>query len=451
MIRANKSIKILYAVIALLVIIAAVFAMAMMKNTPNINGSVASVRLNIETYLDGKNQPTHPSVISFSEPWNGYRYWMAYTPYPYANGSEENPSICASNDMLYWETPEGLANPIATNEETECTELKDSHLLYRDDLDRIEVWYLGRLSERLGGDGMSLTLFRKYSYDGKTWSNYEVMAAMECVSPSVLWDGTKYQLWSIDYDGQNTSSTLTYWESADGFLWSAPQLCSLGGNPDEAIWHGSVSVGPNGYDFVYILRDGMQEVMYCTSVDGIHFSEPAPILENTKEKWNKFYRPAMVWDNGTCYCLYGVINDANQWYISMSYGEDPCELVGLTEADVPSMFPLPNDVTATDSIIYKIKEVMHVLRYYFRLELLGIVAIEFFLLCMKPVRKLRIWDTFVPYVAHFLLVSLYTGMLMQVTKVQEWIYVLLASVITGFLISASADAIRMRLNKYFVC
>ena len=49
MIRANKSIKILYAVIALLVIIAAVFAMAMMKNMPNINGSVASVRLNIET------------------------------------------------------------------------------------------------------------------------------------------------------------------------------------------------------------------------------------------------------------------------------------------------------------------------------------------------------------------------------------------------------------------
>lgn len=57
-------------------------------------------------------------MIAFPEPWNGYRYWMAYTPYPYANGSEENPSICASNDMLYWETPEGLANPIATNEET---------------------------------------------------------------------------------------------------------------------------------------------------------------------------------------------------------------------------------------------------------------------------------------------------------------------------------------------
>ena len=199
---------------------------------------------------------------------------------------------------------------------------------------------------------------------------------------------------------------------------------------------------------MYIDRDEMQEVMYCTSLDGIHFSEPAPILENTKEKWNKFYRPAMVWDNGMYYCLYGVINDANQWYISMSYGDDPYELIGLTEADVPSMFPIPNDVTATDSIIYKVKEIMHALRYYFRLELLGIVAIEFFLLCMKPVRKLRIWDTLLPYVVHFILAFVYTCVLMQITKMQGWIYALLASAIISFLISASADAIRVRLEAY---
>ena len=115
--KTNKYKRILFVFVVLLLIILAIFVLNR-KNVHNANGSMASVRLNIETYLDGKNQPTHPSVISFSEPWNGYRYWMAYTPYPYANGSEENPSICASNDMLYWETPEGLANPIATNEET---------------------------------------------------------------------------------------------------------------------------------------------------------------------------------------------------------------------------------------------------------------------------------------------------------------------------------------------
>jgi len=139
------------------------------------NLAVGKVRLNIETYLVGRDQPTHPSIISFDSPWNGYKYWMTYTPYPEGNGEEENPSIAVSNDLYKWETPIGMVNPIASNEETGCDELKDGHILYRDDLERIEVWYLGRVSQKLGGDGKSLTLFRKYSYDGIEWSDYEIM------------------------------------------------------------------------------------------------------------------------------------------------------------------------------------------------------------------------------------------------------------------------------------
>lgn len=89
------------------------------------SSSLGTVRLNIETYLAGENQPTHPSVYIFDEPWNGYKYWLAYSPYPEGNGEEENPCIAVSNDLYYWETPGTLANPIATNEETVCNELKD--------------------------------------------------------------------------------------------------------------------------------------------------------------------------------------------------------------------------------------------------------------------------------------------------------------------------------------
>ena len=55
---------------------------------------------------------------------------MAYTTYPYGIGSEENPCLAASNDLIHWEKPEGLINPIACCEEVECDELKDTHLLY---------------------------------------------------------------------------------------------------------------------------------------------------------------------------------------------------------------------------------------------------------------------------------------------------------------------------------
>lgn len=114
----------------------------------NISGSV---RLNIETYFAGKNQPTHPSIVAFEEEWCGYKYWMAYSPYPFGNGEEENPSIAVSNDLLYWDIPNGFLNPIANNEEVGCDELKDPHILYRDDLNRLEVWYLGRLNTNFGG------------------------------------------------------------------------------------------------------------------------------------------------------------------------------------------------------------------------------------------------------------------------------------------------------------
>ena len=99
------------------------------KNNKSYNKELGHTSLYIETYLAGKNQVTHPNVIKFNNEWNGYKYWMGYTPYPNADGEEENPSIAASNDMYKWETPKNLANPIADNEETGCNELKESQLI----------------------------------------------------------------------------------------------------------------------------------------------------------------------------------------------------------------------------------------------------------------------------------------------------------------------------------
>ena len=74
---------------------------------PAFSQSEGSAVLNIETYIDGQNQPTHPAVIDMKREWNGYRYWMSYSPYPNADGAEENPCIGVSNDMIHWPPPEG--------------------------------------------------------------------------------------------------------------------------------------------------------------------------------------------------------------------------------------------------------------------------------------------------------------------------------------------------------
>ena len=35
----------------------------------------------------GDNEAYHPKVLSFENDWNGYKYWMSYTPYPQGDDS----------------------------------------------------------------------------------------------------------------------------------------------------------------------------------------------------------------------------------------------------------------------------------------------------------------------------------------------------------------------------
>ena len=332
------------------------------------------IPLEVETYLAGKNQLTHPSLISFDKQWNGYKYWMVYTPYPYANGEEENPSIAVSNDMYKWTTPKGLANPIANNEETGCNELKDGHILYRDDLDRLEVWYLGRLDTNLSNgkyDENQLLLFRKYSYDGIHWSTYEVMKDVDYLCPSVIWKDGKYKLWHIGYDTYNTTGKIEYIESSDGYNWDNQHLCSVNSQLENIkIWHGSVVYNKNKniYEMVYIDDGGKNNsIFYCDSKDGIHFSKPKSIIQISDE-WDRFYRPNLIYIDNTYYAIYGVVSKNNEWYLSMSSGNSLDQLKGINENDKNIMIGLSYPELNV-SFIENVKIAIHNSKEYIRYEI----------------------------------------------------------------------------------
>src|SRR5699024_12829974 len=114
------------------------------------------------------NRFVPPVVIYFPDSGNGDRYWMTYTPYHWTNDFYENPSIAGSDDGVRWETPEGLKNPLdaVTKEEYENGEhLSDSILVYRKDIETLEIWYRWRNQEtreekyymRTTTDGINLT------------------------------------------------------------------------------------------------------------------------------------------------------------------------------------------------------------------------------------------------------------------------------------------------------
>ena len=75
--------------------------------TENVHNAAYKLDLN-----DGKTDmhATHPKILNFKEKWNGYKYWLVYSPYPFANDKYENPWLVASNDLKKWETPKGLKN-----------------------------------------------------------------------------------------------------------------------------------------------------------------------------------------------------------------------------------------------------------------------------------------------------------------------------------------------------
>lgn len=387
--------------------------------------SVGSVRLNIDTYLAGANQPTHPSVVSFESPWNGYSYWMAYSPYPYANGEEENPCVAASNDLLYWETPAGLANPIGNNEETGCNELKDPHIVYREDLDRLEIWYLGRQSVSLGGDGVSLLLMRKWSADGVHWSPLEIMTQTEYLSPSIIWDGNKYQMWAIGYNLWNTEGTFVYQESGDGIHWSEPALCSIGQVYSGLdIWHGAVSKYLDTYHLVFIDNE-MQQILYCSSKDGITFNEPKVVVNNG-EYWHHLYRPALLFEKNTVTCFYGIVTQENQWYISSSSGAYVDTLSGLRASSISNMIPLRDEVVDTHSISYHLRTLFHDIQKYFRIELFFFVFIEIVFMIFIPRSRTAKWFFPVCIVINLVLSCGYLLFRFTPKDLTQWISVYIA-------------------------
>lgn len=409
--------------------------------------SLGTVRLNIETYRAGQNQPTHPSVVVFPDRWNGAKYWLAYSPYPYGNGEEENPCLAVSDDLYYWETPAGLANPIADNEDTGCDELKDPHLLYRDDLDRLEMWYLGRLAKNLGGDGISLLLFRKYSYDGINWSDYEIMATTQYLSPTIYWDGAKYQMWGIGYDLWNTTGTVVYQESTDGITWSAPHPCYIGIQAENIdIWHGTVTFFNEEYHLVYVDNSDKQEVYYCSSPDGIRFSEPKVIVENNGY-WDFLYRPTLICSTDAVSCLYGVVNQENQWYISMSTGEDVNHLFGIDETLESKMYQLSDEIIDTHSIRYQIKELYHAIHAYFRPELLFLAVFEAVLFVwVKPLQRKTYILTFFTFV-NCLLSFVYIAVRLQPVMYVSWIGAIFAVCCVNLCMSAVLKCVSATLVK----
>lgn len=123
-------------------------------------------------YSDGtsdawaNSQVTHPSIVQFATAWNGYKYWMACTPYPHGQVAYENPIVVASNDGIKWASPTGIPTPLEPQPAGGCN--SDSEIFMNSTTGKMEVWW-----RAVVGDDEILR--RRTSLDGITWSATETM------------------------------------------------------------------------------------------------------------------------------------------------------------------------------------------------------------------------------------------------------------------------------------
>lgn len=282
----------------------------------------------IPTY-DGNNQPTHPSVIKFDAPWNGYTYWMAMTPYPYNNGNYEDPSIVASNDGTNWVVPEGVTNPLwpKPNPGHNC----DVDLVYVEDLDELWMYYV----EADDVQSSRVRLIR--SSDGVNWSEPQTVIEdpdymYSILSPSIeiLPNGT-WMMWYVDtgnagWAGQNNQ--VKYRASYDGITWSAPVTCSDFLQPGYQIWHIDVHYDEDtgAYYALFPAYPNGTNCDYCVLFFAVNstggkwefFNDPI-LKANTPGSWDDFciYRPSMlIEDDGTLRVWYGAEKQSDaSWHI----------------------------------------------------------------------------------------------------------------------------------------
>lgn len=288
------------------------------------------VNLFIETAYDGYNQPIHPKVITFASAWNGYKYWMATTPYPYALDNTENPHIHASNDLINWEVPVGVPVPLDDLTDGAVTYWSDTHLVYRSDLNRIECWYRGY---RQGTN--DIIIARKTTTNGIAWSAREVLYTYPgggFLSHAVMWETDKYKAWVFGTGGG-------YYEiSADGLTWT--KIANLSYDTTGItfpIWHADVEKTDIGYEMVVQpVTNDCPTIDHYTSIDGIKWSNKKSLMRKNDIGGldaGGFYRACLLKLNGIYYVFTSTISKEGERGITLSIATKSNNILSLKGID----------------------------------------------------------------------------------------------------------------------
>lgn len=200
------------------------------------------------------NAPVHPSLLAFQYQWNGYRYWLAFTPYPGYDSTYENPCVVASNDLQTWVQP--AANPLVAKPASGYN--ADPHLFMSADGTRMYLAFRERI---IGGNNNVKVM---HTDNGLTWSAPVTIVSgaqgsVDYGSPSIWWNGSTWTMVSHQLDAatpwpvrRNVSSTSDIYGA-----WGAASTVTVPAYTGRAWWHSYHARMPSG-QILALLQDNAQ-------------------------------------------------------------------------------------------------------------------------------------------------------------------------------------------------
>lgn len=199
-------------------------------------------------------QTTHPSVVHIPGGWNGYRFWMAHTPYPGSNSAHEDPNIAASNDGVTWVVPSGLDNPIDDQPGLPGPYNSDTDLVLGPRNTMYVFWRTvipDRTEERI-----------KYatSTDGRNWSApaealRSSMSVRRPLSPAFHYENGRWVMWAVNITRSPNRVEYAVGGSTPAKAnWGAPVAVAVGGmQRGKEPWH--LSMHRDGDEYIGLLND----------------------------------------------------------------------------------------------------------------------------------------------------------------------------------------------------
>jgi len=310
------------------------------------------VRLTVPTY-EGSGQAVHPDVLWFPQPWHGWEYWMAFTPYPGGQERFENPSIVVSHDGVRWQVPPGLFNPLAGSLRRPAYN-SDPDLSYDAAHDRLVLIYR---EVRAGFN----SVYSISSQDGLSWSHRRMMFRRRnhgMISPTIVIPATgPATVWYVD-GGRNTCpkritrvmrQTATAADALAPYAvergWSPPRTAGLN-QKGFMIWHLDVVAVPAKGEYwavypAYVRKGcGSRDLFFARSRDGINWTTyPLPLLRHEDERWTSvmLYRASALYDapRDVVRLFLSAQGPGADWrlgYVEFKYAEMIAALEGRTTA-----------------------------------------------------------------------------------------------------------------------